>query len=188
VPGNVTARVLLPAKGYTNGLALMEGNVVSGTVSNNWLTLTNVGSGLHALWLATTSSPPPALLFSNWQSGWLGPMQQPGPGGETADPEGDGIVNLLEFAMGGDPLSADAANLKLQIAPARRTVCLSLRERKSLDGAGFGQFLKSTNLMSWLPVTPLSGAAIQDLGEIWLREATFPIEDNQSFYRIEYSP
>lgn len=49
LPGNVTATVMLPASGMTNSIALVDGNICSGTLSNNWLILTNVGSGEHAI-------------------------------------------------------------------------------------------------------------------------------------------
>jgi PKD repeat protein len=46
VPGNVTATVMLPS---TNTSAVVDGSVVSGTLSNGWLTLTNIGSGQHSI-------------------------------------------------------------------------------------------------------------------------------------------
>lgn len=53
VPGNVTATVLLPAAGVTNPVALVDGNIASGTLSNNWVILTNIGGGEHAISLNT---------------------------------------------------------------------------------------------------------------------------------------
>ena len=49
IPGNVTATVMLPAAGVTNSTALLDGNICSGTLSNNWLILTNVRAGEHAI-------------------------------------------------------------------------------------------------------------------------------------------
>jgi hypothetical protein len=51
IPGNVTATVMLPASGLTNPVALVDGDVSSGTLSNNWLILTNVGAGEHVVLL-----------------------------------------------------------------------------------------------------------------------------------------
>ena len=48
IPGNVTATVMLPT---TNTVAYVDGSSVSGTVSGNWLTLTNIGSGQHTITL-----------------------------------------------------------------------------------------------------------------------------------------
>ena len=49
IPGNVTATVMLPAAGVTNSTALLDGSICSGTLSNNWLVLTNVRAGEHAI-------------------------------------------------------------------------------------------------------------------------------------------
>ncbi len=53
LPGNVAATVMLPAPGATNPVALVDGKICSGTLSNNWLTITNVGAGRHTVWLNT---------------------------------------------------------------------------------------------------------------------------------------
>jgi len=49
IPGNVTATVMLPAPGATNPVALVDGEMLSGALSNNWLTLTGLGAGRHAI-------------------------------------------------------------------------------------------------------------------------------------------
>jgi hypothetical protein len=51
IPGIITARVRLPAQGASNPVAIVDGSVVSGTLSNGWLVLDNIASGQHALWL-----------------------------------------------------------------------------------------------------------------------------------------
>jgi hypothetical protein len=57
IPGNVTATVMLPAAGLTNTVALVDGEVSSGTLSNNWLILTNIGAGEHAISLNPKQAP-----------------------------------------------------------------------------------------------------------------------------------
>jgi hypothetical protein len=51
IPGNMTARVFLPAQGASNPVAIVDGSVVSGTLSNSWLVLDNIASGQLALWV-----------------------------------------------------------------------------------------------------------------------------------------
>lgn len=47
IPGNVTATVMLPALDASDPTALVDGKIVAGTISNGWLTITNIGSGQH---------------------------------------------------------------------------------------------------------------------------------------------
>ena len=49
LPGNVTARVMLPASGSSDTQALVDGKIVSGKLANGWLTLTNIGAGKHVI-------------------------------------------------------------------------------------------------------------------------------------------
>jgi hypothetical protein len=60
---------MLPAPGATNSVALMDGAIVRGTLSNHWLLVTNVGAGQHAIWLSTNQAPPSATLYANRAAG-----------------------------------------------------------------------------------------------------------------------
>ena len=57
VPGNVDATVMLPIQGAANPIAIVDGDAVSGTISNGWLTIQNVSAGQHAIWLSPTNLP-----------------------------------------------------------------------------------------------------------------------------------
>jgi hypothetical protein len=83
-----------------NANAILDGGVISGTLStdrlsNYWLTITNIGSGQHALWACSSSAPSMTTLYNNWASSWFGPIA-----GLNADPDGDGLDNYAEFIAG----------------------------------------------------------------------------------------
>jgi hypothetical protein len=101
LPGNVTATVMVPG---TNSTALVDGNIVAGTVSNGWLTVTNIGSGQHAIWSSPSNQPSPAMQYSNWASAWFGSnATNPAIAGPTANPYGGSLNNYDKFVAGLDP-------------------------------------------------------------------------------------
>jgi hypothetical protein len=65
IPGNVTATVMLPTLGAKNPVALMDDKMVSAVLSNNWLVVTKVGAGQHAIWLSTNGAPSSVMLYPN---------------------------------------------------------------------------------------------------------------------------
>lgn len=106
--------------------------------------------------------------------------------GPLADPDGDGARNLLEFAVGGDPLNGDPSLAQLQCAaPDPGWLMVTFRERKNLgDVQRF--FEASPDLVDWTEVVPSQVMTMADLGEAWLREAAFPMGDEISFLRLRF--
>ncbi len=49
--------------------------------------------------------------LEQWRLAQLGTADAVGAASDAADPDEDGLVNLLEYALGGDPLSSDAAEV-----------------------------------------------------------------------------
>lgn len=55
----------------------------------------------------------PRTPFEHWlQASFANAAGDPAVAGDTADPDGDGASNLLEYALGGDPLSAASRGLR----------------------------------------------------------------------------
>ena len=98
LPGNVSAKVMLPAAGLTEPVALVDGDVVSGTLTNGWLILEGIAAGHHALWLSATNRPSQQVLYDNWRSGWFASdAANDAIAGPEADPDRDGSSNYAEF-------------------------------------------------------------------------------------------
>ena len=48
----------------------------------------------------------PLTSYQNWQLQYFGTTNGNGPGADAADPDGDGVSNLMEYALGTNPTSA----------------------------------------------------------------------------------
>jgi hypothetical protein len=187
IPGNVTATVMLPTLGATNPTALMDGNLVSGTLSNNWLTVTNVGSGQHAVWLYTNSVLSQTALYNNWAASWFGTnISNPSIASMSADPDGDGVPNLLEFAVGGNPLVADATNTTVVgslFFPSQFSLKYLLRNP---PGSVTAQFQSSGDLLNWSNTSPAAVNVLQNFEANSVYQALFPVRFAPQFFRLWY--
>ncbi|HEX4123027.1 MAG TPA: discoidin domain-containing protein [Verrucomicrobiae bacterium] len=106
--------------------------------------------------------------------------------GPLADPDADGVPNIIEYAVGGDPLAPDAALIQIQAAPAPSgQFALEFHKRKNVSGVTFVTE-NSTDLVNWSFVQPLSETNISDLGNAWLVRANFPLQVAPGYFRIQY--
>ena len=69
---------------------------------------------------AVVSATPLAPLspVQSWRDEHFGTPEPTGPAADDADPDADGVVNLLEYALGGDPLVANPAILPVASSSA----------------------------------------------------------------------
>ena len=125
------------AASFEYGTGVSYGSTVSVTLSpNNGTTAQNVSASLTGLApetlyhyrLAATNIDGTVSTgdgtftthlspLENWRLQWFGNNANSGPGADDADPNGNGIPNLLEYAFGGDPLgSATGVGLLPQAA------------------------------------------------------------------------
>jgi hypothetical protein len=112
-------------------------------------------------------------------------LADPAFGTASADPDHDGVSNLAEFALGGDPLTADGSPLALQSTSSAGAFTLTFRERKNLGDVQY-RFERSTDLVNWNEVTPLTLVTVGDLPEVYLRAAAFPVQSQASFFRLKF--
>ena len=104
----------------------------------------------------------------------------------SADPDGDGVPNLLEFSVGGNPSVADATNAVVKGSQADGQFYFQFQERNALGNVG-RQFESSGDLLNWSNATPVSVSALQNLGVSSLYQAVFPVQITPQFFRIRYS-
>lgn len=66
IPGNVTATVVVPVSGGASAGVAVDGKIVSGTISGGLLTLTNIGSGWHTIFVSQNSKQSKAGHPKGW--------------------------------------------------------------------------------------------------------------------------
>jgi hypothetical protein len=107
-------------------------------------------------------------------------------GTATADPDGDGVPNLLEFASGGDPLVPDATNAAVAGGLDGGEIALRFQERHALGNVQ-RQFEASGDFVTWTNISPIAVQPLKNFGVGSLYQATFPLETASRFFRIQYS-
>jgi Calx-beta domain-containing protein len=150
-------------------------NQQAGTNRTVFLTLSNATGG------ASLSSPTNAVLtiiasplppYTFWKQNHFGAnANNPAIAGDAADPDGDGIVNALEYAFGSDPNSADAARPLLGNIIANHFALQFNRNIAATDTtytvlATLGVTNTWSNLVTYLPgngwVTNTPGATVTE--------------------------
>jgi len=107
--------------------------------------------------------------------------------GIGADPDHDGVPNLLEFAVGGNPLVPDKTNAAMTaISLPAGQIAVQFQERTQL-GDVTRSFLASPDLAHWTNAVPVSVTAVQNLGTASLYQAVFPAQPAPLYFRLNYT-
>lgn len=124
------------------------------TGSTEWFTVSHpvhvqvgVGAGASAL--------------AAWEEVHFPGATDPAVSGDEADPDGDGIPNLLEFALGTDPWQSDAARAP-SVMQTGENVLLRFTLRDELDRKLRYVVTQSNDFVNWteVPLSALSGAEV----------------------------
>jgi hypothetical protein len=127
--------------------------------------------------------------FGDWELGYFNDAQinNPAVAGIGADPDGDRVVNLLEFVVGGNPMVPDATNAVMAgISLPGNQIAVQFQERNHLGEVTRG-FVASPDFTTWTNVTPVSVTLVQTLGNISTYQAVFPVQKAPLYYRLNYS-
>ena len=107
-------------------------------------------------------------------------------GAANADPDSDGVPNLLEFAVGGNPWIADATNAVVNGFLSNGQFAFRFQERSAL-GNVVRQFQSSPDLLNWTNASPAAVNVLQNFGGSSLYSAAFPMQLTPQYFRIRYS-
>jgi chitodextrinase len=154
----------------------------------------SAGPVLHIVY----SDEPAPALYEMWMHSAFTNAELANPGLETtlwgrnADPDGDGIINLFEYALGSDAKTAEQILAKtLNCTQAEDgSISLKFRRRPHTLGVGYG-LVSSQDLATWIPVPSASiQETVIDCG-CGLEEVLWKVApaagSQRCFYRLQLS-
>ena len=158
------------------------------TIHGEYITATATDSS------GNTSEFSPAVMFNDgtldsWRSDrfdqvdLMDPAKEASVWGDSANPDGDTLTNLIEYFMGFDPLVNDGDDA-IEASVDENGLSLSYRKSKVTPEA-VGQVEWSTNLLDWFS-SDITEVVVEDLGEVEVIEATVPINagESEKFMRL----
>jgi hypothetical protein len=139
-------------------ISLNPSNLVTGQTYRTTLTLSTNAGNAPTISVPFSLTVVPSQTFATWHLAWLGWPQDPDKSSSAmADTDGDGLTNLLEYALGATPTTADA--LIYQPACAITNEFLQLNFTRIADPTLVYSVEASDNLSDWTSVWSSTGAA-----------------------------
>ncbi len=131
----------------------------------------------------------PLSPVESWRTTHFGGAENTGDAADEADPDGDGIVNLLEFLLHGDPTTADSAAIAPVISREADTLTLTYTRDKTA-GPGLAVAVEWTDSLSapdW-SVTGVTETIFSESADTQTIRASVPIGVPRRFLRLRVQP
>jgi hypothetical protein len=189
-----TATSYLIQRGTSSG---NETTTVSGTDTSTSYTDSGLTNGTTYYYIVTASnsygvggtsteaSATPVQTFSQWIAAAFPGVTNTNVIGLTAEPEGDGVPNLMKYFMGINPATGTAAPVTCAL-DGEGNVDLYFRMSKNLTGVSYS-INESTNLNTWTS-TGLQGSVAADMGSYYNMKMSVPIAgDTELFLQLSVS-
>jgi uncharacterized repeat protein (TIGR02543 family) len=132
-----------------------------------------------ANWADSTATPG-ETGFQQWAAGQSFPAGQ---GGPNDDPDGDGLRNAFEYALGSNPLATSAITWHLTMSNAAAQVTFTLAANRPEVGYSI-QKADDAGLTSW---TNLNSSLAAGAGQTFVLSAQDPATGGAAFYRLAVS-
>jgi pectin methylesterase-like acyl-CoA thioesterase len=94
----------------TNSATYSLGSVTAAAAGSYSVVVTSGANSVTSATATVTITTP----VESWRQTYFGTMANSGNAADTADPDGDGVTNLMEFAIGSDPTSGGSGSGSLQ--------------------------------------------------------------------------
>lgn len=135
-------------------------HLASNAASNNPFNINLTGTGL--------------TYQENWRQTWFGNASATGSAADTADPDGDGVPNLVEFAIGSDPTHATKAPGQIVHNGGNLEFTYQRADAAITDGISFNVEWSDSLLPNSWNSSGVSETILSDNGTIQQVKATLP--------------
>lgn len=139
--------------------------------------------------------------LEDWRAGHFGSASNSGVGADDADPDGDGLVNLLEYALGGNPQLNDAAAILPSVAgdgagrnrftfvrdPAKTDISYSVQVSDTMGPGTWVTLARSVGGATTVPVTGAHAVSESGLSPVEVTVTDAAVNPARRFYRLSVS-
>lgn len=194
--GAVPAGLLTVGQTYQAEAGFDNSSISSDISTNSWATDDGIAFGLFStstFFSIEVVADPVGDTYTDWQSEFFTPTQLANPAisGDTVDFDNDGVPNLIEFILGGDPATPSSGLIKSATTTpdgtGKKLVFYYDRKKGSESIAQVIQVSSSLTGASWIPTSAIPGATVgvTSLNETTERvTATVPTTDPKLFVRL----
>jgi fibronectin type 3 domain-containing protein len=119
----------------------------------------------------------PAQTLAQWTASYFPGVSDPNVIGPSADPDGDGLSNLVEYLLGTNPAVPDSSGAAMSsAADGSGNLVLTFRLSKNLTGVTYS-VQSSTDLVNWSD-TGVTPTVQSDQGAYYIMQAVVPLGSN----------
>jgi hypothetical protein len=168
---------------YTLITRLSTTNCIDTTASSNGVPYYYVVTGLNAFGDESGySAQAAATIAAVWRQPWFGTTANTGSAADTADPDQDGIINILERAFNLNPTVADPTGTPYGSLTGN-TFTLTYRKNMAATDLSF-QVVSSYDLINW-STNNITDVVVSSDGVAEIHAASVPVANTAQFLRLQ---